>query len=277
MDKRNKRFMGPVAGVTAALGVMMGSGYVALSTDAFIDVGEVTQLAGADTSIYNQQDMRRESQQYLFGIFQNVEEEKIEEDNSSTDGAADSAADNTYSGDSVYDSSGTSATVIGEVTDADIAADIANGLYTQEDYSYLVALGAEATDYEGFYAVACSVRNRVQTRGLSYKAIVSDSSQYSGYHTEEIGNPRNDDIKRAAVAVLRGGASTVGDAQYFFGRVEGYDLWYSPSQVSSTPVVVGTGINRNVFYNPYGSVHNKLPSKTADAVVLWDCTTKTWK
>lgn len=103
MDRRNKRFMGPVAGVTAALGVMMGSGYVALSTDAFIDVGEVTQLAGADTSIYNQQDMRRESQQYLFGIFQNVEEEKLEEDNSSANGTADSTADNTYSGDSVYD------------------------------------------------------------------------------------------------------------------------------------------------------------------------------
>lgn len=112
MDKRNKRFMGPVAGVAAALGVMMGSGYVALSTDAFIDVGEVTQLAGADTSIYNQQDMRRESQQYLFGIFQNVEEEKIEEDNSSTDGTTDSADDNTYSGDSVYDSSAISGTEI---------------------------------------------------------------------------------------------------------------------------------------------------------------------
>ena len=89
---------------------MSGSEQKALSTDAFIDVGEVTQLAGADTSIYNQQDMRRESQQYLFGIFQNVEEEKIEEDNSSTDGASDSTVDNTYSGDSVYDSSGTSAT-----------------------------------------------------------------------------------------------------------------------------------------------------------------------
>lgn len=112
MDKRNKRFMGPVAGVTAALGIMMGSGYVALSTDAFIDVGEVTQLAGADTSIYNQQDMRRESQQYLFGIFQNVEEEKIEEDNSSTDGASDSTVDNTYSGDSVYDSTITGSTEV---------------------------------------------------------------------------------------------------------------------------------------------------------------------
>lgn len=269
--------MGPVAGVAAALGVMMGSGYVALSTDAFIDVGEVTQLAGADTSIYNQQDMRRESQQYLFGIFQNVEEEKIEEDNSPTDGAADSAADNTYSGDSVYDSSGTSATVIGEVTDADIAADIANGLYTQEDYSYLVALGGEASDYEGFYAVACSVRNRVQANGSSYKAVISARNQYSGYHTEELGNPRNNDVKRAAVAVLRGGASTVGSAQYFFGRVDGYDLWYSPSQVEESPIVVGSGTYRNVFYTKYGSVHNKLQSKTADAVVLWDCTTKTWK
>lgn len=186
MDKRNKRFMGPVAGVTAALGIMMGSGYVALSTDAFIDVGEVTQLAGADTSIYNQQDMRRESQQYLFGIFQNVEEEKIEEDNTSTDGASDSTMDNTYSGDSVYDSSAISGTGTGGTQVATVGTAIpvyndttaTGGTFIDVRQAYASKGVTDYTDWAA-YMLKCTSAKWSTNRNMN---------QVSGIHKNDAGN-----------------------------------------------------------------------------------------
>lgn len=159
----------------------------------------------------------------------------------------------------------------GNITDQSVLDDISKGLYTAEDYNYLVALGGESSSYQGFYAVACSVRNRVQASGTSYKAVITAKGQYAGFNTSEIGNPRNDNVKKAAVAVLRGSASTVGSAQYFFGRVNGYDMW-----AESSKCITFSNIGNNIFYAPYGSVHNKKASKTSDAVIIFDNSSKKW-
>lgn len=164
-----------------------------------------------------------------------------------------------------------------DTSDSDIDADIAKGLYTQEDYDYLVALGGEATTYDGFYAVACSVRNRVRANNSSYKAIVTSPGQYTGYNSSEIGKPKNDDIKKAAIAVLRGGDSTVGDYQNFFGRSGSHDIWYEANKCGKNiPIVIGTGAYRNVFYSKWGDCHNALDTKTNDAVTLYSASEKKW-
>lgn len=162
------------------------------------------------------------------------------------------------------------------ITDEDIKADIANGLYTEEDYAYLVSIGAESSYYEGFYAVACCVRNRVNSGGGSIKSVVTAAGQFAGYRADEVGKPRNNEVKAAALAVLRGGTSTIGTSRYFFGRVNGYDLWYESSK-GPAPVVVGTGPYRNVFYPHYGYVHNSVEPKTPDAIIIYDASSGTWK
>lgn len=164
-----------------------------------------------------------------------------------------------------------SAPNISAITDADIQADIAAGKYTAEDYNYLVSIGAESGSYEGFYAVACCVRNRVNNGGGSYKAVVTAPGQFAGFRSNEIGNPRNENVKQAALAVLRGEPSTVGNATYFFGRVNGYHLW-----AEGTKCETFTNIGNNIFYGPYGSLHNKKSSLTSDAIIIYDKDSKKW-
>lgn len=144
----------------------------------------------------------------------------------------------------------TSTPDIGEIADADIQADIAAGLYSAEDYSYMVALGGESGSYEGFYAVAWCVINRARANGTSIKAEVTKSGQFSGYHQNEVNNPRNEDIKRAAVAALRGGESSIGDSVFFFGRRDGHDLWAEPN------IPAFYNIGNNVYYKKWGDLHN---------------------
>ena len=156
-------------------------------------------------------------------------------------------------------------------SDEEIMLDIKDGLYSLEDYEYLVAIGKENPTYEGFYAVACCVRNRIKINGGSYKDIVTAKGQFMGYREENIGKPENDDIKIAAIEVLRGGESIVGESMYFFGIHLGYDLWCDPTKCNEFYNVEG-----NVFYDTYGSVHNKLDNKTEDAVIIYDSKTNTW-
>lgn len=178
--------------------------------------------------------------------------------------------------------SGTPTGTSGGYTTADISRDIANGLYTQEDYDYLVAIGGESKSYEGFYAVASSVRNRVNAYGRSYKSIVSQQStdsegkihkQYSAYNTSRIGNPENADINRAAIDILRGAPSSVGGCRDFFGRINGYDMW------ADAGVEEFYNVGGNIFYNNLGDgmrVHNKAPNIPADAIMIYDNASKTW-
>ena len=157
-----------------------------------------------------------------------------------------------------------------DITDQDILDDIANGLYTAEDYQYLVALGGESSSYEGFYAVACCVRNRVNTNNSSYKSEVTKSGQFSGYNPSEVGNPRNEDVKKAAVAVLRGGSSTIGNCYFFLGRYNGWDMW-AESDISEFYNVGG-----NVYFNGWGKVHNKSNAMQSGDILIWDDSAGKW-
>ena len=58
--------------------VMIVSAYLALSTDAFIDVGVVDAMATHDLSMYDQQRMRRYSQNVLYGVFNKGEDGSVE-------------------------------------------------------------------------------------------------------------------------------------------------------------------------------------------------------
>lgn len=148
--------------------------------------------------------------------------------------------------------------------------DIAKGLYTREDLDYLVALAGEDRTYEGFYAVACCVRNRCQQLGKTVKEVITAPGQFTGYNTADIGNYSNKDVYNAAIEVLRGGKSTVKDYMFYFGRSNGYDIWYEANKCgSNVPIVVGTGPCRNVFYKNSGDVHNHVANKTSDAVTLY--------
>lgn len=159
---------------------------------------------------------------------------------------------------------------------ADVAADVAAGLYTLEDYNYLVACGGEdPSSYEGFYAVACCIRNRVQASGKSYRQVVSHPGQFQGYDPAEVGRPRNDYVKTAAIAVLRGGPSSVGSSQYFFGRIQGYDIW-AESDVPEFYVWGSDSNLKNVFYTEYGKLHNWKSNKSAGAIIIYDNTSHTW-
>lgn len=182
------------------------------------------------------------------------------------DGDVDSGSNGGSNGGDDSGNTGTnpSAPTIGDITDQDILDDIAKGLYTKEDYEYLVALGGESSTYNGFYAVACCVRNRVQRSNSSYKTEVTRTNQFSGFHTDEIGKPRNDDVKKAAVAVLRGGASTIGNSYFFFGRMNGWELW-AEQDISEFYNVGG-----NIFYNyeDLGKLHNRSDKRTDKDILI---------
>lgn len=156
-----------------------------------------------------------------------------------------------------------------DISDPDILEDIKKGLYTEEDYNYLVALGGESSSYEGFYAVACSVRNRVNNKGTSYKAEVTAPNQFAGYNQSEVGNPRNNDVKRAAVAVLRGGPSTVGNCVFFFGRRSGHDMWAE----SSCPEFYNVG--GNIYYQSWGQLHN-TGTYSGNGILIWKSSEQKW-
>ena len=71
MEKKKfhfKRKLGPVAGVTAAMSIMIGSAYTTLTSDAFIDVGDVTELAGHDTSLFDKDKSIQESQNIVLSL-----------------------------------------------------------------------------------------------------------------------------------------------------------------------------------------------------------------
>lgn len=78
MDKQKFKIMrgrgGPFLWVVIVMVVMIGTAYILLSTDTFIDVGDVTELAGNDLSLYDQQKMRKYSQDVIYGLFSESDE-----------------------------------------------------------------------------------------------------------------------------------------------------------------------------------------------------------
>ena len=101
--------------------------------------------------------------------------------------------------------------------------------------------------------------------------------EYTGYKDKNFGIVPEDGVARdAALAVLRGEADNpIGDIQYHFGKVDGFDIWCEADKCSSV-IVIGEGAYRNVFYEPYGAVHNQQKQPTEDAIVIYDSTSKKW-
>ena len=167
-------------------------------------------------------------------------------------------------------------------TEAEIYSDIKKGLYTWEDFTYLVAtVSGEADIYEGYVAVAYEVLNRCRLRGKSVKEIVTPDKQYTGFDESLVGIMPDDMMVRGAVvAVLRGEVENpIGDIEYHYGRVNGYDLWYD-KETCKIVIVIGEGSLRNVFFEPYGSVHNMVNISTENkenAVVIYSNDDQEWK
>lgn len=146
--------------------------------------------------------------------------------------------------------------------------------YLEEDYNYLVALGTECPTYDGFLAVAYSVINRANERGQSIREVVTAKNQYGGYKQSDVGNPRNEAIKKAAIDALSGSAQNpIDEATFFFGRVNNYDIWHE-----STKCHYIKEVEKNVFYvtEDYGHVHNMSTNKTSDAVVIYSSSQSKW-
>lgn len=146
--------------------------------------------------------------------------------------------------------------------------------YSEEDYNYLVALGTECPTYDGFLAVAYSVINRADEKGKSIREIVTARNQYGGFKQSEIGNPKNEAVKQAAIDALSGAApNPIDRATFFFGRVNNYDIWYE-----STKCHYIKEVEKNVFYvtEDYGFVHNMSSTKTSDAVVIYSSSQSKW-
>ena len=164
-------------------------------------------------------------------------------------------------------------------TKEDVEHDIANGLYTAEDFYYLVAIVShEADSYEGMVAVAYEILNRREQLRKSIKDNVTNKSQYRKYNSNRLNVMLEDEAESAAVAALRGEVfNPIGDIINHFGRVDGYDIWFEDDTCEKVIVISNEDESyRNVFYSPYGTVHNKVINKTKDAVVLYDHVNGKW-
>lgn len=157
-------------------------------------------------------------------------------------------------------------------TKEEVERDIENGLYTKEDFDYLVALvDEEADNYEGMVAVAYEVINRTKQFGGSIKDKVTEKGQYPEC------TPRKamleDDAESAVVAALRGEVyNPIGDITNHFGRLNEYDIWFENDTCEKIVVISNQDDKslRNVFFSPDGTAHNQVSRKTEDAVVLYD-------
>lgn len=147
-------------------------------------------------------------------------------------------------------------------SDGEIEELINQGFFTRDDFIYLTAVGGECyNDYDGFYAVASCVLNRIKSgRYSSIHEVVTATDQFLGYN-DPISNWKTynryctQEVKDAAVNVLLGGESNIGDCYYFRGRVNDHDMWADPN---ITEFYVWAG---NVFYTMADSksgneVHN---------------------
>ena len=148
------------------------------------------------------------------------------------------------------------------------------GKYTEDDYKWLLGFYGENTNCEGYIAVAYVVLNRAERDDMTIQEV-AESKQFTGYRWNYDIDEVPDDIKEAAKKVLNGTVENpIGDAYFFFGRKDEYDLWIEADECTYVKEVGG-----NVFYNyeDYGKVHNMQTEKTEDALVIYDATAEKWK
>lgn len=165
---------------------------------------------------------------------------------------------------------------ISEVSDL-----IKDGYFSWADFNYLTAIGHESyTSYDGAYAVMCCVMNRLTTfdKYNTIQDVVTEPGQFVGFHDpftdrKSYYNYCTPEVIDAAVNVLLGGESTIGDACYFYGKITGYDVWADEGIESFY------NYGNNIFYSkgPNGeSVHNMDSSRTSRDVLIYDSDTATW-
>lgn len=160
---------------------------------------------------------------------------------------------------------------VDEDIDEGMQEDIRHGLYTEDEFYYLVdVVSGEADTYEGMIAVAYEVLNRCRINNKSIDEVVTPKV-YTGFDKNRLRIVPEDGIaKKAVLAVLRGEADNpIGNIQNHFGRINGYDIWFEPDKCASV-IVIGEGSLRNVFFESPGSVHNKQTTKTDNAVLIYD-------
>lgn len=131
----------------------------------------------------------------------------------------------------------------------------------------------ENRNTEGFIAVAYVVLNRAERDNKTIQEV-ADPSQFTGYDKDYNIDEIPEEIKEAAKEVLCGTVENpIGDAYFFFGRINGYDLWIEADSCTYVKEVRG-----NVFYNydDFGKVHNMQTTKTEDALIIYDATAGAW-
>ncbi len=136
---------------------------------------------------------------------------------------------------------------LANITDAQILADIAAGLYTMEDYIYMAAcMQAEGCGSdEAAIAVGYCLMNRLPNYG-SIQAAVSAKGQFASPWAKYLNGSFSQRASDAAVAVLRGTApNPIGDCYYFFGS---YSVW------GHKPGIFSVNVGGNVFYVNWGDV-----------------------
>ena len=133
----------------------------------------------------------------------------------------------------------------------DIQDDIKNGLYTLEDYSYMVAvMSSEALgDLEGSVAVGYCVMYRSQKNHATIKNVVTAAGQFASPWYNYINKPKNDIVHKAAILVLRGEVENPVPECYFF---------FSASAVTCyKPGTFHKNVGGNMFYKQWGDIHTK--------------------
>lgn len=139
---------------------------------------------------------------------------------------------------------------LSEISD-DIEDDIADGIYTLEDYSYMVAvMSSEALgDLEGSVAVGYCVMYRSQKNHATIKNVVTAPGQFASPWYNYINKPKNDTVHKAAILVLKGEIENPVPECYFF---------FSASAVTCfKPGTFHKNVGGNMYYKQWGDVHTK--------------------
>ncbi len=172
-----------------------------------------------------------------------------------------------------------------QYSDAEIQEMILQGLFTEEDFNYLVSCARECPyDYDGYYAVASCIMNRLHENPKynSIKEVVTEAGQFEGYADPysqwSLWNKYcTPEVKAAAVNVLLGGESNIGRCTYFRGRVSGHDMW-ADKDISEFYVWGG-----NVFYTTAdrseGNVIHNANGEVcpASGILIYSYQTGEWK
>lgn len=147
---------------------------------------------------------------------------------------------------------------VNDISDEQIRADIAAGLYSLEDLVYLAAcIQSEAyQDIPGQVAVAWCVRNRMENltgkwHYSSYKEAITAPDQFAGEWYLYLDGSYTKQCETVAAGVLRGDiANPIPTCYYFFSD------WYVKSY---RPGAYFINIGGNVFYEEFGDVTSKTP------------------